>query len=357
MGIKILRTPKVMTKCRRCKSPFAARAVGLCVDCLRSLTDRTEIAHLHDPDRQAYGLPRKPPATAGGRGCVLCANACRMAPGERGFCGLHYNKDGRLVHRAPKGSALAHMYRDPLPTNCCAAWFCAGSNERGYNLAVFFYGCNFDCLFCQNASHKEILQAPAIGEGDMVGAALDPDVRCVCYFGGSPEPQMAYALRVSERVVEESGNSKRICWEWNGGGNPKMVERAADLSRKSGGVIKFDLKARHPDVALALCGVDNARSFENFSRLAKAFPDGDTLTATTLLVPYYVDAEEVSAIARFIADINPAIPYSLLIFHPDFCMDDLPVTPKKQVDECYRAARRHLERVNIGNIHLLRYAE
>jgi len=80
------------------------------------------------------------------------------------------------------------------------------------------------------------------------------------------------------------------------------------------------------------------------------------LTATTLLVPYYVDAKEVSAIARFIADINPAIPYSLLIFHPDFCMDDLPVTPKKQVNECYRAARRYLERVNIGNIHLLRYA-
>jgi pyruvate formate lyase activating enzyme len=103
--------------------------------------------------------------------------------------------------------------------------------------------------------------------------------------------------------------------------------------------------------------VDNARSFENFSRVAKAFPDGDVLTATTLLFPYYVDETEVSAIASFIADINPAIPYSLLIFHPDFVMGDLPVTPRKQVDECYRAARRHLKRVNIGNVHLLRYAE
>ena len=93
MRIKILRTPKVMIKCRRCESHFAASAIGLCADCLRSLTDRTEIAHIHDPDRQACGLPRKPPTTAGGRGCVLCANACRMAPGERGFCGLHYNED------------------------------------------------------------------------------------------------------------------------------------------------------------------------------------------------------------------------------------------------------------------------
>ncbi len=356
MRINIPRTPKIMRKCSRCESPFTARAIGLCVDCLRSITDRAEIASIHDPDRQAFGLPRKPPASPEGKRCALCANACRMAPGERGFCGLHSNENGRLAHRVPKGSALAHMYRDPLPTNCCAAWFCSGSNERGYNLAVFFYGCNFDCLFCQNASHKEIARAPSIGEDEVVLAALDPDVRCVCYFGGSPEPQMDYALRVSERIIEESGNTKRICWEWNGCGNPELVERAAGLSRRSGGVVKFDLKARSPDVALALCGVGNARSFENFSRVAKAFPEGNTLTATTLLVSYYVDAEEVSSIARFIADINSAIPYSLLIFHPDFCMDDLPVTPKKQVDECYRVAKRHLERVNIGNIHLLRYA-
>jgi pyruvate formate lyase activating enzyme len=346
-----------MTKCSRCESPFASKVIRFCAGCLRSLPDGAEIAHLHDADRQAFGLPLKPPSGEGGKSCALCANACRIAPGEKGFCGLHRNVDGRLAHRAPKGSALAHAYRDPLPTNCCAAWFCAGSRQRGCNLAVFFYGCNFDCLFCQNASHKEIDRAPAIREDDMVRAALAPDVRCVCYFGGSPEPQMAYALRVSERIIEESGNSKRLCWEWNGCGNPVLADRAAGLSGKSGGVVKFDLKARNPILALALCGVDNARSFENFSRVAKAFPDGDVLTATTLLVPYYVDETEVSAIASFIADINPAIPYSLLIFHPDFVMGDLPVTPRKQVDECYRAARRHLKRVNIGNVHLLRYAE
>ncbi|MFZ2071457.1 MAG: hypothetical protein WAV32_07685 [Halobacteriota archaeon] len=43
-----------------------------------------------------------------------------------------------------------------LPTNCCAAWFCPGSSHYGkVNIAVFFYGCNFNCIFCLNASHKE----------------------------------------------------------------------------------------------------------------------------------------------------------------------------------------------------------
>ena len=78
------------------------------------------------------------------------------------------------------------------------------------------------------------------------------------------------------------------------------------------------------------------------------------LTATTLLVPGYVDAEEVGRIARFIADLNPRIPYSLLIFHGDFVMADLPITSLEQAIRCYRAAKAAgLEMVNVGNLHLL----
>jgi pyruvate formate lyase activating enzyme len=78
------------------------------------------------------------------------------------------------------------------------------------------------------------------------------------------------------------------------------------------------------------------------------------LTATTLLVPGYTDAEEVDGIAGFIANIDESIPYSLLIFSPHYMMRDLPVTPIKQVQECYKAARKHLKHVNLGNVNLLR---
>ncbi|HID17306.1 TPA: radical SAM protein, partial [Candidatus Bathyarchaeota archaeon] len=77
------------------------------------------------------------------------------------------------------------------------------------------------------------------------------------------------------------------------------------------------------------------------------------LTATTLLVPGYVDELEVKRIAEFIASLNPEIPYSLLVFHPDFAMRDLPVTPKEQAFKCYRTAKKFLKNVNIGNLHLL----
>ncbi len=47
------------------------------------------------------------------------------------------------------------------------------------------------------------------------------------------------------------------------------------------------------------------------------------------------------------------MPYSLLVFHPGFMMTDLPITSLKQVIACYKAARKHLMRVRIGNLSTL----
>lgn len=83
------------------------------------------------------------------------------------------------------------------------------------------------------------------------------------------------------------------------------------------------------------------------------FPE--VISATTLLVPYYVDKNEVENIAKFISSFSEKIPYSLLIFHPAYKLKDLPITPKKQVFECYKAAKKHLKNVYIGNLHLLSF--
>ena len=54
-----------------------------------------------------------------------------------------------------------------------------------------------------------------------------------------------------------------------------------------------------------------------------ASPVPPLLIASTLLVPGYVNENEVGGIARFIASINPDIPYSLLAYCPHFYMSDL----------------------------------
>ena len=340
-----------MITCLNCGVNPAGASFALCAQCLREYPDKEKIVRLHEPVRKKFGLPVNPPRSPDGLVCQICSNTCSIKLGECGYCGLRVNDNGKLRTKAPEGSALLHMYLDALPTNCCAAWFCGGSEEQGYSLAVFMYGCNFDCLFCQNASHKYIEDATAVTDDELVQKALDHRVRCVCFFGGSPEPQLPFTIRAAERIHEESGGSRHICWEWNGCGNKELVKRASELSEKSGGTVKFDLKAFHPEISYALCGVDNTRAYENFRLVAELFPD--VITATTLLVPYYVGVDEVRAISEFISKINPGIPYSLLVFHPDFYLDDFPVTPGEQVDECYEVAKRYLKKVNIGNRGLL----
>jgi pyruvate-formate lyase-activating enzyme len=41
-------------------------------------------------------------------------------------------------------------------------------------------------------------------------------------------------------------------------------------------------------------------------------------------------AREVGSIARFLASLDPDIPYSLLAFHPDYLMDDMGTTTARQ---------------------------
>jgi pyruvate formate lyase activating enzyme len=129
------------------------------------------------------------------------------------------------------------------------------------------------------------------------------------------------------------------------------------LSLKSGGCIKFDIKAWDERMHHALCGVSNKKTLENFrwlSRFISQRPDPPFLVASTLLVPGYVDAAEVSKIAGFISDLDPEIPYRLLAFHPEFMLSDLPTTSRTHALRCREAARQAgLRRISVGNVHLL----
>ncbi len=125
----------------------------------------------------------------------------------------------------------------------------------------------------------------------------------------------------------------------------------------SGGCIKFDLKAWDEGLHVALTGITNRRTLDNFARAAKEIsrrPVPPLLVASTLLVPGYIDEREVGSIATFLASLDPQIPYSLLAFHPLFFLSDLPRTPPELARKCLGAARAAgLSRVKIGNVHLL----
>ncbi|MDI9619535.1 MAG: radical SAM protein [Candidatus Nezhaarchaeota archaeon] len=365
-------------KCELCgkRSKHLSSALRICAECIKSRFDEALpfIERAHRASRSPYGLPSKPPRSPSGVKCALCSNECSMAEGEIGYCGLRRNVNGKLMSKTSTGMALLYGYYDPHVTNCCASWFCPAATGAGYpryavssfcevgylNYAVFFYGCNFNCLFCQNASHKRLSEAPQTSSAQLLGNVLGNErCTCVCFFGGSPEPQLPFAISVSRIMLEEKPSNRvlRICFEWNGCGNSALVKKAAELALVSGGNIKFDLKCFSEELSYALSGVPNKRAYENFEIIVEAF-HGERrglplLSATTPLITGYVTPDEIEKIAGFIANLDPEIPYSLLVFHPDHYMSDMTITPRRQVEECLAAARRHLKRVTVGNLHLL----
>lgn len=310
---------------------------------------------MHARIRAEFALPPVRPSVPDGVECPLCTNLCRLAEGQVGLCGLRSVRQGRLVHLAgtPRG-ALVSWYDDPLPTNCVADWVCQGSRQRGrVNLAVFYEACSFDCISCQNW-HFRLKRPPGRISAQELAAQAHPRTFCICYFGGDPSPQMPHALAAS-RILAAQGVT--VCWETNGSMHPRLLEQAVDLSLSTGGCLKFDLKAWDDDLHQALTGVSNRRTLDNFQRAAESIasrPDPPLLVASTLLVPGYIDADEVGHIARFIANLDPDIPYALLGFHPHFFVPDLPRTSVCHADEAESAARAAgLRRVRIGNRHLL----
>ncbi len=366
-----------MSKCSICgrSSKLIAGTLGVCVDCIRNRSDALSFTmSAHTGSRRAFDLPVTPPRDESGVKCGLCTNDCRIPVGERGYCGLRENKSGKLIHLAGTSErAIVECYYDPLPTNCVAEWCCAGGTGSGYpkfsysrdgpehghkNLAVFYGSCTFDCLFCQNWHYRERTRnlAPTMSASQLAGR-VDENTSCICYFGGDPSSQMPHALKTSELAIEGAeGRILRICFETNGSMSHAMLKKAAKLSMESGGCIKFDLKTWNENVNIALCGTSNEQTLKNFEWLAEygqQRPEPPFLVASTLLVPGYVDAQEVENIAEFIGNLSPDIHYSLLAFHPQFYMRDLPTTSRGHAEECLKKARKHLKNVRVGNVHLL----
>jgi len=366
--------------CKICgaKSPLISDKIGVCLNCFRENPEEAlQIAQqLLQASRIKYGMPTHPPRDPDGVLCGLCGNNCRIGEGKKGYCGLVTNIGGKLVRLGgTKEKGILEWYYDPHVTNCVAAWFCPaigtgypkyaykdGPEYGYYNLAVFYGSCTFSCVFCQNYQFKRLTQRlmPVVSAEELASMVHDK-VSCICYFGGDPSSQMEHAIVTSKLALERAKEEKRIlriCFETNGNMSPGFADVAMQLVLESGGVMKFDLKFWDETLNIAMCGIPNKIPLENFKRLGEKYfekrPEVPILTASTLLIPGYVDEEEVGKIAEFIAEINPEIPYSLLAFYPCFELTDLPTTSRRQALSCLKVAKEAgLKYVRIGNVHLL----
>lgn len=377
-----------MGTCKFCggKDKTISEVLQVCRNCILEgdwNVIKSHILSVHKQVRKHVNLPGKPPKAEKPfikLKCNYCLNECSLAEGDVSYCGLRNiekNKNRELPFPT-RSKGYIHGYIDPNPTNCCNAWFCPAGTSNGYpeysnfkeaefgtySYAAFLYGCTFNCLFCQNASHKYFSRKFLFDAEQLANQIVKNEaITCICYFGGTPDAQLPFSINLSNKILEKvrQNNNKRkfrVCWETNGTANKNLIDQCMQIAIKSGGNIKFDLKTFNEKLNIALCGISNKRTLENFRLLAENYfgirgEDMPEMSACTLMVPGYTTPEEVELIAKYISSIDDNIPFSLLIFHGDYQMRDLEITPKKQVLKSFEIAKKYLKRVNLGNKFLL----
>jgi pyruvate formate lyase activating enzyme len=236
------------------------------------------------------------PAEGGKVECRLCSHRCVIAPGKSGVCGVRENRAGRLVTLVYGEVVAAHV--DPIEKKPLYH-FLPGSKA----LSIATAGCNFRCGFCQN---WQISQAPRRKGGGVAGepfapaavvrAALDQDCRSISYTYTEPTVFFEYAFDTA-KLAREAGLANSFVT------NGYMTAEALGTIRPYLDAANVDLKAFQDETYKKICGARLEPVLESI-RLMREF--GIWIEVTTLVVPGLNDgAEELAAIARFIASVDP----------------------------------------------------
>ena len=123
--------------------------------------------------------------------CHLCPRACRLNPGDRGFCFVRTNRDGKMVldtYGRSTGFCIDPIEKKPLNH------FLPGTPVLSFGTA----GCNLGCKFCQNwdiSKSREVARlSDSASPHDIANAALNTGCRSVAFTYNDPVIWAEYAI-------------------------------------------------------------------------------------------------------------------------------------------------------------------
>lgn len=247
--------------------------------------------------------------------CLACAHRCKIRPGRAGVCKVRFNADGVL--RVPRGY-VAGLAADPIEKKPFYHAF-PGAEALSFGML----GCDLHCGYCQNW-----VTSQALRDDDAVAAPQFID----------PERIVELAIRHDCRVLTSTYNEPLITTEWalevfklgqqqglvgsyvsNGNATPEVLEHI----RPYVDLYKIDLKAFRDEAYRELGGV--LQNVLDTIRRCKQM--GFWVELVTLVIPGFNDSDdELRAMADFIAEVSPEIPWHVTAFHPDYKVNDPPRT-------------------------------
>ena len=281
--------------------------------------------------REALWCERRPD---GRIACLLCPHACVIAEGGHGICGVRFNRSGTL--EVPLYGRISSISVDPIEKKPLYHYY-PGSRI----LSVGFVGCSFRCKFCQNWHISQGIDAETrfMGPDDLVQAARKERSFGIAYTYSEPLVHAEYLL---DAMGQARGAGLKNVLVSNGYINPGPADELLPLVDAA----NIDLKAWDAD----FYRTETSGKLEEVKRFITQAAGLIHLEITTLVIPTKNDTEDqIEGIARFIASLDPQIPFHLSAYHPQYRYA-IPPTPPATLRRLAEVAKQHLRFVYIGNI-------
>jgi len=274
--------------------------------------------------------------------CGLCAQHCRIKPGDVGLCGVRRNVNGTLmtlVYGLTVAENIDPIEKKPL------FHFLPGT--RSYSIATA--GCNFRCRHCQNS---DISQMPR-DAGQILGRPLAPAeavgraqaAGCASISYTYTEPTIYFEYAYDTAVLARQAGLKNV-FVTNGYITAEPLRAIAPYLDAA----NVDLKSFSDEFYKRVCG---ARLQPVLTALKLYRELGIWLEVTTLVIPGENDSDEdLGGCARFIAEqLGPDVPWHVSGFHPTYLLTERPSTPVETLRRAVRIGREAgLQFVYEGNV-------
>ena len=272
--------------------------------------------------------------------CLACGHRCRIAEGRSGVCRVRRVEGGVL--RRPSGT-VAGLACDPIEKK---PFYHAYPGRDALTFGML--GCNFHCDYCQNWETSQALKDPEtraglleISAAEIVQAAVSSGARAIVSSYNEPLITADWAVEVF-RLAKPRGLA--CGFVSNGHATPEVLSYLRPYAE----LFKVDLKGFREETYRRLGGrlstvVDSIRKLKEL---------GYWVEVVTLVVPgLNDDPGELREMARFLAGVDPDIPWHVTAFHPDYRMLDRERTPPRALFEAWEIGRESgLRFVYPGNI-------
>jgi pyruvate formate lyase activating enzyme len=275
--------------------------------------------------------------------CNLCNHRCVIKNGSRGICGVRENQEGTLKTLV-YGKLIASNI-DPIEKKPLFHFF---PGSLSYSIATV--GCNFKCLFCQNANisqmpsdHNGMITGDLYTPEDVVDAAVKGNCKSIAYTYTEPTIYFEFAYDTA-KIAHEKGIQNVFVT------NGYMTSEALEMISPYLDAANVDLKAFnasfYKDVVKA-----RLEPVKETLKLMKSL--GIFVEVTTLLIPgLNDDKKELEKLALFLVQsLGPKTPWHVSAFYPTYRLTDRPPTSVESLVMAREIGiKAGLNYVYIGNV-------